>query len=147
MSTGEEQLTGLAAAVDLRQVNALLLARATQILDPAHEDHDLALETIRGVATEVAPIVGQNPSPGPRRDLAVWAITVGSAAQLEASLFPEQQGPGDLGRAAFLGQRYRDLLAQLRGTPEQTGDDQGPVRPRGRFREARPYPDPAEVCW
>lgn len=117
-------LTGLAAEVSRDQVQGLLLARAEGITDVQTQESTLFEESARGIATEVVPLVGSEVVAGPRRDLAVWAITLGTAAQIEAALFPEQQGPGDQGRAAYLERRYRDALNQLRSlsdTGRQTG--------------------------
>jgi len=140
-------LDGIAAAVSKDQVSALLLARAPQLLDSETEESTLFEETVRGIATEVIPLAGANPDPGPRHDLAVWCITLGTAAQLEAALFPEQQGPGDLGRAAFLERRYLRALAQLQAIPlGENGEDGATpaLGPVGDFPPAERFPDPAD---
>lgn len=137
----------------------------------------LFIESVWGVCTEVRPLIGDGPGvaadpdnpgfvtgyvPDPdnpgffivgepivsqRWDLAVWAVTLGVAAQLEASLYPEQQGIGDGGRAAILERRYQAALAQLRGRlPGDAVDEAAegrPPAPRGNFPNPRPYPDPA----
>lgn len=131
-------LTGLAALVDVTQVHALLLARNPALLDPGSSDHDLLLQTIAGVTTEVTPLVGDDPSPGQIRDLAVWCVTLGVAAHLEAALFPEQQ-LGDNARASQLNARYLGVLSDLRSRST------GGTKPRGNFPspERGGWPDPA----
>lgn len=139
-------LEGLAAHVTKEMVNGLLLARAPEILDQESPEFALFEDTVRGVTTEVVPLAGSDPPEGPRRDLAVRAIAYGVAAEIEASLFPEQQ-QGEGARAVFLDRRYQALRAQLMaipGDPPEAG--QTPVLgPVGSFPEpARAYPDPAE---
>lgn len=134
-------LTGLAAEVSRDQVQGLLLARAEGITDVQTEQSTLFEESARGIATEVTPLVGSDVTPGPRRDLAVWAITLGTAAQIEAALFPEQQGPGDQGRAAYLERRYRDALNQLRGMSGDTGRESGAFSTRPGFEDNNLAPD------
>lgn len=131
-----DPLTGLAADVDPRRVHALLLNRTPDVLDPESADHDLFVETVRGVAAEVVPLVGTDPAPGELRDLAVWAVTLGVASHLEAALFPEQQ-LGEDARSSQLLSRYLGVLAELRRIGPA-----GPA-PRGQFPTAQPWPDPA----
>jgi hypothetical protein len=105
-------LTGLAAEVHVRRMQALLIGRPPDCLtDP--DARPLVDETVRGIATEVAAITGSDPA-GEVRDLALWAIVLGSAASLEAALFPEGTGIGDTGRAEVLQRRYLGVLADLR---------------------------------
>lgn len=135
-------LEGLAADVDIDQVHALLLARTPSILEPDSPDYALYEGSVRGVTTEVVAITGANPS-GTYRELAVWAITVGVAAQLESALFPEQQ-LGDSSRAATLQARYDTLLGRLASSKDAGGDIASVARPVGSFPAATAYPDPAE---
>jgi hypothetical protein len=128
------QLTGLAADVDPQRVHALLINRAPGLLEEGAPDHALFQETVRGVTSEVTPVVGPDPAPGQVRDLAVWCITLGVAAHLESALFPEQQF-GDDSRAAQLHRRYLGVLSQLR-------KDVGKTAPKGSFPAAQPWPDP-----
>lgn len=129
-----DPLTGLAADVDPQRVHALLINRAPGLLEEESPDHALFLETVRGVASEVIPVVGPDPAPGQLRDLAVWCIALGVAAHLESALFPEQQ-IGEDARAAQLHRRYLGVLSQLRG-------DAGKTAPSGSFPPAHPWPDP-----
>lgn len=140
-------LTALGEAVRPSAVTALMTARRPQLLDPNSDDHDLYVETVRGVCTEVQPYVGSQVS-GPRWDLAVWAVTLGVAAQVEASLWPEQNGLGDSGNAAEdLQRRYESVLKQLGqnlpGDADGDGASARPPSPRGSFPEPPRYPDPA----
>lgn len=132
-----DPLIGIAADVEPERVHALLLNRTPRILDPNDPDHALFTETVRGVVAEVAPLVGQDPPPGPTRDLAVWATVLGVAHHLEAALFPEQQ-LGEDSRAETLLRRYLGVLADLRS--RGNGGGQSPI---GRFPAAPGYPDPA----
>lgn len=137
-------LDGLAAEVEIEQVHALLLARTPAILDEESEDHALYESSVKGTTAEVVAVAGENPD-GAYRDLAVWAITVGVAAQLESALFPEQQ-LGDGSRAATLQKRYEGLLARLGAATQAVGTVPSIARPRGSFPDARPYPDAVERC-
>ena len=138
-------LSGIAAKVEKAQVHALLLARAPGILDDTGDAAQLFEQTVRGIATEVIPLVGSDPRSGARLDLGVWCITLGVAAQIEAALFPEQQGPG--GRSEYLDRRYQAALAQLRDIPrdDQEEGQSPPVGSRASFPDATAYPDPVRV--
>jgi hypothetical protein len=136
-------LEGLAAEVLIDQVHALLLARAPLILETGSEDAALFEGTVTGITTEVAAITGSDPAVGDYRNLAVWAITLGTAAQLEAALFPEQQ-VGDQARAVILQRRYEALLARLGASSQADGEVTSVPSPIGTFPDARCYPDPAE---
>ncbi len=138
-------LEGLAAEVKVDVVDSLLLGRAPSFLDPNDSRHDSYLQVVKGVATEVTAVVGSDPQP-PVRDLAVWAITLGAAAYIEASLAPEQQLGGEDGAADVLQRRFLGVLAQLRGLPGVAAAGALPTAgPRGSFPAARAYPDPVEV--
>jgi hypothetical protein len=126
-----------AAHLDPRQVQALLVNRQVDLLNPASPEHDLYSQTVTGVATEIVPIVGADPAPGPVRDLAVWCLALGVAASLETALFPEQQ-LGEDARARELRVRYLAVRAELRG---RAGSGSGPT---GSFPPALPWPDPVE---
>lgn len=137
--------TPLADDVDTEQVQGLMAGRLPG--DVVSEDGSrfaLFLTTVRGVAAEVTPLAGDL-GPGPRRDLAVWAVALGTAASLEGSLYPEQQGLGDTGLSSALARRYAAVLAQLRGSlPTDGGDvdsDNVPT-PLGTFPPAPIAPDP-----
>lgn len=143
-------LNGLAGDVTVAMVNGLLLARAPEILDAGDGQHTALFEAaVRGATTEVVPLVGTNPVAGPRRDLAVRCIAYGVAAEIEAALFPEQQGPGDIGRARYLNGRYIDLRKQLEAMPATTTADGAnpPQSPTASFPPAQPYPDPARPTY
>ncbi|WP_243061150.1 hypothetical protein [Nocardioides sp. SR21] len=135
-------LDGIAADVDVQQVHALLLARQPAILDPTSEEHELFASEVKGIATEVVAITGPSPT-GTFKDLAVRAIEVGVAAQIEYALFPEQQ-LGDGSRGAMLTARYEALLARLGAAANAAGEVPGVARPVGSFPTARRYPDPVE---
>lgn len=145
-------LSALGAAVEVEMVASLMTARPPELLLDADQDGNavspLFVASVRGVCTEVQPYLGAAIS-GPRWDLATWAVTLGVAAQLEASLFPEQQGLGDSSRASILERRYQAALTQLAGRlPGDLGDEatgQRPTAPTGSFPPApQCYPDPAE---
>lgn len=153
-------LSPLGSAVTREMVLSLMTARSPELLDPigesgpddgSAENADLFGASVRGVCTEVQPYVGSakpdDVATAARWDLAVWAVTLGVAAQLEASLFPEQQGYGDAARAEVLERRYRAALAQLAGRlPGDSVTDgtvTGPASPSGSFPPPRRYPDPA----
>lgn len=135
------QLSTLAQEVQPETINALLLARAPGILDESDEQHDLYLEVLSGATDEVEAVVGVNPQPAPRRRLAIRAIGYATAADLEESLFPEQQ-QGDTARAAYLRRRYDELIRMLE-EQDDTGIVPAHASPSGSFPAALPYPDPA----
>lgn len=131
-------LTGFAAEVTPRSVRALLGNREPALLTDTDPNHDLFLETVAGVATEIVPLVGADPAAGPVRDLAVWCLTLGVAASLETALYPEQQ-LGEDARASELRIRYLSTLTELRARGATAGSG-----PSGSFPAAPAYPDPVE---
>lgn len=130
-------LEGLAADVNVQQVHALLLARTPSILEPTSDDHSLYEAEVQGITTEVVAVAGPTPT-GAYRDLALRAITVGVAAQLEFGLFPEQQ-LGDTARGRMLQERYERLLGQLGGSDGAAGEIPAVARPIGDFPEPDGY--------
>lgn len=124
-------------------VEAHLVGRPVGILIDSPENLALFESLVGGITTEVVPLVGEDPDPGPKRSMAVWAITIGTAAMIESSLWPEQQGPGDLGRANVLTAKYEALLAQLRSSFAPTEGAALANGPRGTFPDPCDYPDPA----
>lgn len=107
-------LTGMLADVTQAKVAGLLRQRQPDILDAADADQ-LAVyeERVRGAAVEVVLLVGSDPTPGPCRDLAVEAIALQTASEIEYAEYPEQQVQGDVGRGYHLHQRYLELLKVL----------------------------------
>lgn len=138
---GAADLSELALEVKLSTINALLLGRAPDVLDPQGDQFELFLEALSGATSEVEAIVGTNPGPATRRTLALRAIAYGTAADLEESLFPEQQ-QGDGARAAYLRRRY-DVIIGMLAEQDTSGVVHGPLSPTGSFPAARPYPDGA----
>lgn len=130
-------MTELAAEVTPQKVNALLLNRTPTILHPEDADHALFQEIVAGVTSEVIPVTGEDPAE-PIRSLAVWCISLGTASNLEAALFPEQQ-LGEDARAQQLLNRYLGVLADLR---RRMGAGSAP---RGKFPPAQAWPDPART--
>lgn len=105
---------GLAALVTADDVAQHLLGRSPQLLtDPAQAG--LLAAVVKGIAAEVQAITGPDPADPGVRDLAVWCISLGAAARIETSLFPEQQY-GDQGRAQLLTASYLGVRAQLSAT-------------------------------
>lgn len=141
-------MADLASEVTVESVEAHLIGRPAGLLSNGNSDTAALFEAlVRGVTAEVAPLVGTDPPPGTRRELAVWAISIGVAAHLEASLWPEQQGPGDLGRANVLTDKFERMLMRLESLPTDTGEtgQAAAARPRGSFPPPPPcYPDPAD---
>lgn len=139
------ELEGLGSHVTVEMIHGLLQARAPEILDEGTEEFETLVASVKGAVTELVPLVGTDPGEGPRRDLAVRAIAYLTASELEASLFPEQQGPGDLGRAGYLARRYESLRKQLAAMPVDDPNPEGAtpaLAPTGHFPPASPYPDP-----
>lgn len=138
-----EGLEGLGADVTTKMINGLLLARAPRVLDEGSEEYSTLVDCVSGAVTEVAPLVGDDPQDGPKRKLAVRAIAYLAAAELEAALFPEQQGPGDVGRASYLLGRYNSLRSQLSNIPDSSDGSTGTTGalPRGNFPPSNRYPD------
>lgn len=152
-------LSPLGSAVELEMIGSLMTARPPELTEDPDGDSDgdgrlelspLLEASVRGICAEVQPYVGSakpdDVATAARWDLAVWAVTLGVASQLEASLFPEQQGLGDAGRAAILGARYREALARLAGRLPgdvvSDGDSDRPPAPQGNFPLPLCYPDP-----
>lgn len=143
----------LAAEVKIAAVRALLIGRdptilnsdldGDEVLDNA-EQFVMFLELLNGVALEVQAVVGTDPQP-PVRELAVWTITVGVAAAIDAAMTPEQMPNGTDGAAEQLRMRYLALLKRLEGATGTGGDGALSVaKPVGEFPCPLPYPDPAE---
>lgn len=144
-------LTGLAENVTAAMVEAHLIGRPPGVLSGSPENIALFESLAGGITTEVVPLVGTDPPASAKRDLAVWAISIGTAGMVESALWPEQQGPGDLGRARILLDRFQELVARLRGwtgDPDvdgETGDSDGIPSPVGNFPVAPCYPDAVEA--
>lgn len=139
---GLTDLSTLGLEVKLSSINALLQARAPDVLDPADSERfELFLEALAGATSEVEAIIGVDPQPGPRRKLALRAIAYATAADLEESLFPEQQ-QGDGARAAYLRRRYDVIIGMLQDQ-DTSGVVHGPLSPTGRFPVAQAFPDAA----
>ena len=133
-------LGGLAALVTVEDVRQHLLGRSPQLLDDPTQAGVLN-SVLRGIAAEVQAITGPDPADPDVRALALWCISLGAAARIETSLFPEQQY-GDQGRAQLLTASYLGVRAQLSAKvgvsataplshfdpPRLTWD-----RPRGRY--------------
>lgn len=137
-------LTGLAALLDEQDVRSLLLERSPQLF--ADPKRAVLLRNIaRGVGAEVEQITNGVPDNPAVLRLAVWAVALGVASNVETALHPEQQ-LGDQARAQLLQARYlgvRAQLAQAAGTG--TGGAGGPVAaPRAAgFPPAQGWPEPA----
>lgn len=138
-------LSGLLADVTREKVAGLLEQRQPDIItsdDPA----DIARFEARvtGAGVEVIFIVGADRPASPLRTLAVEAIALQTASEIEYAEFPEQQAPGDEGRGYHLHQRYLELLAQLRQWVSAGGGDGGMsgggLAPSGSFPAADPAP-------
>lgn len=140
-----DDLGDLARELGWNTVNAHMLGRAPDVLDPEQpERFVLFLTALDGVAAEVTAIAGPTPT-GTARSLALRAMGLGVARDLEESLFPEQQ-LGDDSRAEYLRRRYEEVLGMLRALNPGTGLSTSPLGPVGTFPAARGYPDPAERC-
>lgn len=147
-------LSGMLAEVTQAKVAGLLQQRQPEILELTPPAQVIRYEhRVRGAAVEVVLLTGLDPVAGMVRNLAVEAIACQTASEIEYAEYPEQQAPGDVGRGYHLHQRYLELLARLRtiisnagGTvPDDTALSTTSARPRGRFPQPRPYPDP--VRW
>lgn len=102
--------------VSQTKVAGLLQQRRPAILDTENVDELAKFEArVRGAAVEVVLLTGADPDGGPIRDLAIEAIAMQTASEIEYSEYPEQQVAGDVGRGYHLHQRYLELLALLRG--------------------------------
>lgn len=125
-------LSEMLAEVTAPRVRSLLFERDPRVLD---SDQVTAFEDlVRGAAVQVVLLTGTNPPTGRVRNLAVEAISVQTASEIEYAAFPEQQAPGDSGRGYHLHQRYLELLAELRSTINGNG---GTV-PGSRSRSSTP---------
>lgn len=147
-------LSGVRGDVTQPVVAGLLNARRPAILDSNDPAEVAKFEArVTGAAVQVVMLVGTEPAAGPLRELAAEAIATETASQIEYAEFPEQQGPGDIGRGYYLHKRYLELLALLTGYIESgtTSGVLGVPSPVGTFPAARDYPDPAErerpLCW
>lgn len=142
-------LEGLGADVTTEMINGLLLARAPRILDEGSEEYSKLVDAVSGAVVELVPLVGTDPAVGPRRALAVRAVSYLAASEIESALFPEQQGPGDAGRAGYLSRRYQELRRQLADMPAEDPPSAGQtpvIGPAGCFPPPpNAYPDPAEL--
>lgn len=137
-------LGSLAGEVKISAIQGLLLARAPGIFedetDPAVVDVELLerfvryYELLNGIATEVEGIVGLDPVDAQVRKYAVWTITVGTAAEIESSLYDTTDG-----RESTLRTKYLALIKKLQGTPGANGEGALAVpAPLGSF----PPPEP-----
>lgn len=112
-------------------------------------------DRVRGAAVEVVLLTGADPPAGPVRDLAVEAIALQTASEIEYAEYPEQQAQGLDGRGYHLHQRYLELLARLKeiisavgGVPEDGGAGGIPTgsrSPLGSFPEPLREIDPEPV--
>jgi hypothetical protein len=138
----------LALEVRLASVKALLFARQSDILNQDNaEQFPFFLELLNGVAIEVESVTGTDPQDATIRSLAVQAITLGVAAQIELAAYPEQQ-LGDSARAGALQARFDKIMARLGavvGTDAEGALPPAAGRPRARFPKSQPYPDPVQV--
>ena len=149
-------LTGLLSDVTTSKVAGLLEAREPAILEGQDPDEVGAFEDrVRGAGVDVMMLLGTAEIPdGPFRELALEAIALQTASEIEYAEYPEQQAPGDIGRGYHLHQLYLEKLAQLRAIVAANGGvpaDGGAggitttsTLPRGRFPDASEYPDPVD---
>lgn len=142
------KLDGLAGEVKLGAVKALLLARDPYLLDPENPEKFVEFfELLNGIGIEVEAIVGTDPT-GIVRRLALWAITVGVAAAIDGSLYPEQGGNDS---ASALQVRYLAALKALRGSGGEGSVSFG--GPLGSFPapyrdvEVAPFDSPDLIVW
>lgn len=136
----------LADEVTSESVTALMLSRAPSFLPEGSLDHTLLAQTALGVAREVASLAGTEPDTQ-RWHLAVRAVTLGTARDVEAATFPVQTGLDETGLLRSLERRYASVMAQLDGQFSDDAVDQrepgDPPAPRGSFPPPQCYPDPA----
>ncbi|BBH17498.1 hypothetical protein Back2_17850 [Nocardioides baekrokdamisoli] len=133
------------------KVAGLLEEREPAILTSTDSDEIARFQArVLGASVYVRVLTGGDPPAGPIRDLAVEAIAVQTASEIEYAEYPEQQAPGDPGRGYHLHQRYLELLGQLTnliknlgGIPTDGGANGVNItpRPRGNFPPAECYPD------
>jgi len=107
----DPSLEGLAALVSARMIWGHLVNRPPGLLDPSSDDFDTIIDHVRAIAAEVT-LSAKCPLIGEVRDLAVTAVSVGVARNIEESMFPEQ-GIGDDSRAQQLERRFLALLRLL----------------------------------
>lgn len=113
-SEGGSSTQLLVNLVKFVQIQGLLLEKASRLLtDEKYQDQLMAV--IRGVATEVAYVVG-DPPPADKAERAAWCVALGVAARLESSAMPNQQVGGE-SRAEMLRASYLSVKAELRGAP------------------------------
>jgi len=82
------------------------------------------------VAAEVAAFAGTNPS-GVALAMATWASSIGAAAQIELSFFPDES-MASTGPAAVLDKRFHDLLVEIEQVLA-SGGAAGPAPARWSF--------------
>jgi hypothetical protein len=107
----DPSLEGLAALVSGRMIWGHLVNRPPGLLDPGSDDFDTIIDHVRAIAAEVT-LSARCPLIGDVRDLAVAAVAIGVARNIEESMFPEQ-GIGDDSRAEQLERRFLALLRLL----------------------------------
>lgn len=146
-SPDADPLTGLASQVRDSQIKSLLTGRPPDLLErPQYAD--LLKDIKRGVAAEIAQLikiaVDKPIDAGITRDLATWAVALGVAANIESSLFPEQQ-LGDDSRSQQLQARYLGVRAQLVALADEGADGIGAgaanAPQAGGFTPPQPWPD------
>lgn len=140
-------LQELLADVTVPMIRSHLLERPLEILETDPPNADLEAR-IAGAAVEVLLITGPDPQSARVRALAVEAIAVQTASELEYTAFPEQQAPGDTGRGYLLHQRYLELLKRLQSLADSgsiPGTETPPsvARPVASFPPPQPMPDPS----
>lgn len=112
-------------APDVEEVHSVIPQRANDGFSSTSKPSSSDVESIIGqVIAEVLGEVGKfDPSdeislPGDDAttlgDLARWTVTLGAAAYIEISFFPEQQQLGDTTPGQILHQRYISSLARLK---------------------------------
>lgn len=144
-------LTGILAEITQARVKGHLLERDPAVITSTEPGDVAAFETlVRSAAAQVTVLTGDNPPVGRVRNLAVEAIAVQTAAEIEYATFPEQQAAGLDGRGYHLHQRYLELLNELRRIMDAHGgivpEGDGPLlgatagRPRSRFPKPLGWP-------
>lgn len=114
-------LTGLAALVSARRIQGHLINRPPGLLEPDDTNFPLVLGHLQDIAAEVSASISC-PLEGKVRELAVAAVAIGVARNLEEAMFPEQ-GIGDSARAEQLERRFLALLRLLARACGDTGAD------------------------
>jgi len=100
----------IAAAVDVENVRALLVARQSDILDSRPAVFE---GFIRLASTDLLHLVGAKTVSDALRALIVTAVEYRIASEIEYAEYPEQQAPGEPGRGYFLRQRYDAIRTQI----------------------------------